>query len=78
MLKELYFKDKQKGLSLVEWQKKGKPKIVKMKTEELWNNMSPEERVLNPILEHLSEKILLSNWNSLPEYVRNHLIILLS
>lgn len=49
-----------------------------MKAKELWDNMSPEERALNPILEHLSEKILLSDWNGLPEYVRNHLIILLS
>lgn len=52
--------------------------VKRMKAKESWDSISPEERVCNSLLEHLSEKILLSNWDNLPEHIRNHLIILLS
>ena len=53
-------------------------KKMKLKASEVWDSMSSEERVCHPRLQYLAEAFLLKNWEQLPEYVQNHLIILLS
>jgi len=49
----------------------------KKSIKEIWDSMSPEERICHPMLRYLSEELLLKGWDEMPESSQRHIIILL-
>ena len=45
--------------------------------KDIWDKMSPEERVCNDRLKNLSNKVLTTPWQDLPDHIQGHLIILM-
>jgi len=46
-------------------------------TKDVWDSMSPEERVKYPTLKHLNKELLQKSWDELPQFVKDHIILLL-
>jgi len=44
--------------------------------KEIWNSMSPEERICIPAWENLSEKILFASWDELDDDTKATIILL--
>jgi len=44
--------------------------------KEIWDSMSPEERVCVPAWENLSERILLASWDELDDSAKDAIILL--